>query len=53
MITKFESVSRTYSNLLVPMAQYVLTNILKESAPNIITSKDFNKSAELEDVEAF
>jgi len=51
MITKFESVSRTYSNLLVPMAQYVLTNILKESAPNIITSKDFNKSAELEDVQ--
>ena len=46
------SVSRTFSGLLVPMAQYVLTKMMKIDIPIIATTNgDYNKKISLTDIQ--
>jgi len=45
------SVPRTFSNLLVPMAQYVLTKYIKENPPKIASNIAFDKKIGLVDVQ--
>jgi len=50
-IENLAMVSRTFSGFLVPVAQYVLTNILKEDDPQIISgTMNFQTSATLSDI---
>ena len=51
MILGLTPVSRTYDGLLVPIAKYTLTNLVKEQVPRIATSLDFGKKPVIDDLQ--
>jgi len=51
MITGLTPVSRQFDGLLVPIAKYTLTNILKEMPPKIATSLDFANKPVVNDLQ--
>lgn len=51
MLNGLIPVSRSYDGLLVPIAKYTLTNIVKEQNPKIMTSIDFGKKAVIDDLQ--
>jgi SpoVK/Ycf46/Vps4 family AAA+-type ATPase len=51
MILGLTAVSRAYDGLLVPIAKYTLTNLIKEQAPKIATSVDFGKKPAVDDLQ--
>lgn len=51
MILGLTPVSRTYDGLLVPIAKYTLTNLVKEQVPRIATSLDFSKKPVIDDLQ--
>jgi len=50
MIQSLVSVTRSYDDLLVPIAKYTLTNIIRENQPRIATSSDYTKKAAVDDL---
>jgi len=44
-------VSRSYDGLLVPIAKYTLTNLMKEQTPKIATALDFGKKPVIDDLQ--
>jgi len=51
MLLGLALVSRSYDGLLVPIAKYTLTNLVKEKAPRIATAVNFSKKPELDDLQ--
>lgn len=51
MILGLTSVSRVYDGLLVPIAKYTMTNLLKVQTPKIATAVDFGKKPVLDDLQ--
>jgi hypothetical protein len=51
MIVGLNDVSRSYDGLLVPIAKYTLTNLVREQEPRIATSVGFNKSPNVDDLQ--
>ncbi len=51
MILGLTPVSRSYDGLLVPIAKYTITNLLKEQTPKIATANDFGKKPVLDDLQ--
>jgi SpoVK/Ycf46/Vps4 family AAA+-type ATPase len=51
MIHGLNPVSRSYDGLLVPIAKYTLTNLLKEQQPKIVTATDFGKKSVVDDLQ--
>jgi len=51
MINGLSSVSRSFSGLLVPMAQYVMKLVINENRPRIASSIGFDKRISLSDVQ--
>lgn len=45
-------VSVKYAGMMVPMAQYVITNFIKENPPKILTDQSLSKKAQLVDIES-
>jgi SpoVK/Ycf46/Vps4 family AAA+-type ATPase len=51
MIQGLIPVSRSYDGLLVPIAKYTLTNIMREQSPKIATAVDFGKKPVIDDLQ--
>lgn len=51
MIQGLTAVSRSYDGLLVPIAKFTLTNLLKDETPKIATSIDFGKKPVIDDLQ--
>lgn len=51
MVRGLTPVSRAYDGLLVPIAKYTLTNLLREQSPKIATAIDFGKKPVVDDLQ--
>jgi SpoVK/Ycf46/Vps4 family AAA+-type ATPase len=51
MIKGLNLVSRSYDGLLVPIAKYTLTNLMRDNVPKIATSLDFGKKPAIDDLQ--
>lgn len=51
MIHGLTAVSRSYDGLLIPIAKYTITNLMRERAPKIATAIEFGKKPTVDDLQ--